>query len=421
MTNPISDMGFGQIMGLLAMMVAVAFGNAAGVGGAGIIMPVLLIVFSFELLEASALSNFMLFTAFILRFWSNLKARHPTKDRPLIDYDTAAIMLPASLLGTKLGVIIHDVFPKPVLLIALTVTLSYLSYRTLLQGLSRARKGQAKASFMPLIEKEEKGTELKCEVEPGAATSARSDRLEEIMREESKIIPTRKTAMIVALFGLLVITMFVEGGKGVASVFGVQLCSGEYWMSIIIFGGACVGLTYLIGKNNIVLAIEKHEIGYKFESDDIIWNWAKIVEYCIYGMLAGILSATFGIGGGMLLAPLFAELGMLPEVVTSTSSLFVLITTGASSVILMSQGYWDVSYGILTVIVSLCASFLSIYLIAGIVKALGKPWIVLYILSAVIFISGIAITSVGFYNSYVEYGTLFAEKEWIFHNFCRRA
>ena len=60
----------------------------------------------------------------------------------------------------------------------------------------------------------------------------------------------------------------------------------------------------------------------------------------------------------MILSPVLVQLGMLPEVVSATGGLFVLFTTAASSSVLMYEGYWVVSYGIILGIVSILSSVL---------------------------------------------------------------
>lgn len=41
----------------------------------------------------------------------NLRLKHPTMDRPLIDYDLALLIQPMLMLGISIGVIFNVIFP----------------------------------------------------------------------------------------------------------------------------------------------------------------------------------------------------------------------------------------------------------------------------------------------------------------------
>jgi len=333
-------------------------------------------------------------------------------------------MMPASLMGTKLGVIFHDIFPHPILLILLSVTLFYLTYRSVLQGKKLAKEESARNIVATETQTQEKNIPLVClgcenDILMGQyAPENVKKRIKEIEDEESQLFPRNKIISIISLFIVLILSMIIEGSKGMESIIGIKVCSASYWLSISIFCIFCAIVTIMNAREINSRASEKAELGIKIPLDEVSWNLRKIFQYSAYGFFAGILSAIFGIGGGMILSPVFVQLGMLPEVVSATGGLFVMFTTASSSIILMYQGYWKLWYGILFGIVGVGSSLLSIYLISGIVKKYGRPSIIVFILAGVILISGITISAVGFYQDYEKYGTLNSAQLWSFRNYC---
>lgn len=408
-----------EIISSVLITIAIVFGNIAGVGGAGMIVPVLLLGFSLEILQASALSNFLICVGFILRFYFNYYDRHPTKNKPVIDYDTASLMLPASLLGTKFGVIVHDIFPRSVLFILLTVTLLYLAYSSYVSGkkLSEAEDRETK---------EEKASQMVALTyvagddfnSSANLLDSNKTRIREIEEEEARRIPPKKTVLMLVLFLLMMVSIAIEGSQSLPSLVGIKLCSSGYWASFFAYIVICALMVYINARDINALAMEKRLLGLKLTEDDVDWTWPKIMEYSMYGLVAGILSAIFGIGGGMILSSVLVQLGMLPEVVTATCGLFVLFTTGAAFAVLWYEGYWIASYGVALGIVSVLSSILSVWVFNGIIKKLGKPSILVYIMSGVILVSGVVLGFVGFYQDYVEYGTLLSKEAWSFHSYC---
>ena len=223
-----------------------------------------------------------------MRYYFNYSERHPKRNKPVIDYDTASLMLPASLLGTKFGVIIHDVCPRPSLFIMLTVTLLYLAYCSYTRGnkLSDAenrQKAQKESKSSPLIAMDtmsDDGLAL-------AANASESDkkRIREIEEYEAKPLPPKKTALILILFCFLMVSIIIEGSKGLPSPLGIRLCSLGYWSSFFLFIAICSVIVMINARDINSLSLEKRLLGFKVPPDDIDWTWGKIIQYSVYGQI----------------------------------------------------------------------------------------------------------------------------------------
>lgn len=70
---------------------------AGGVGGGGIFVPILIILGGFITKEAVPISNALIGGASIANYIQMFRRRHPRANRPLIYYDVALLMQPATL------------------------------------------------------------------------------------------------------------------------------------------------------------------------------------------------------------------------------------------------------------------------------------------------------------------------------------
>lgn len=66
----------------------------------------------------------------------------------------------------------------------------------------------------------------------------------------------------------------------------------------------------------------------------------------LYTFIAGLLGGIVGIGGGIILSPLFLQLGMLPNVVSNTNQYLVLISTISVTSQFLYMGVLNIPYAI---------------------------------------------------------------------------
>ena len=124
---------------------ASALGAAGGIGGGGIMVPMLVSVGGFSVHHAIPLTQATVFGASVMNLVHNGNKRHPDFDRPLIDYHTALMLEVTTLLGTVLGVDLNSLSPVWMITILLILTLSFTTYRTLKKGLELQAKENAAA------------------------------------------------------------------------------------------------------------------------------------------------------------------------------------------------------------------------------------------------------------------------------------
>jgi uncharacterized membrane protein YfcA len=99
----------------------------SGIGGGGIIVPLLMVFYKLQTKRAIAVSGFTILVGSVSRFMLTYKERHPKKDTTCIEYSVTNIMLPLVLVGSVAGVFFNVIFPAVVIQICLTILLLFLS------------------------------------------------------------------------------------------------------------------------------------------------------------------------------------------------------------------------------------------------------------------------------------------------------
>ena len=124
-----------EIVGLIITALLIFYTNLGGIGGGGIVIPITIFFFGFDMKTAIALSNATIAVASICRYVLNLKRAHPLKDGKgvQVDYSVAAIMLPAIVVGVIAGGIVNRLLPEYLLAIILIVLLITMIISTLIK------------------------------------------------------------------------------------------------------------------------------------------------------------------------------------------------------------------------------------------------------------------------------------------------
>ena len=129
-----------EVLGTVVLTVFMALAVMSGIGGGGIIVPLLMVFYKLSTKGAIAVSGFTILTGSICRYAMTLKQRHPDKDATCVDYGLTNIMLPTVLVGSITGVFFNIVLPDIILQSCLTLLLAYLSIQSGCKARSIYRK-----------------------------------------------------------------------------------------------------------------------------------------------------------------------------------------------------------------------------------------------------------------------------------------
>eukprot|EP01064_Diplonema_japonicum_P004446 TRINITY_DN128_c0_g4_i1.p1 TRINITY_DN128_c0_g4~~TRINITY_DN128_c0_g4_i1.p1 ORF type:complete len:831 (+),score=263.15 TRINITY_DN128_c0_g4_i1:45-2537(+) len=128
-----SQVGIDIAVSLLAMLATMS-AAASGIGGGGLLVPIYLLVMGWDISLAVPLSNATIFGNAIANIMINFPLRHPTADRPLVDFDLALVLIPMELCGSLVGVMLNIIFPQWLTLTCLLILLCITTYRTYMKG-----------------------------------------------------------------------------------------------------------------------------------------------------------------------------------------------------------------------------------------------------------------------------------------------
>lgn len=90
---------YSDIIGTTMIGLGLMIAASGGVGGGGILVPLLIIVLGFHPKHAIPLSNFTILGSSITNMILNLPKRHPEAERPLVDWDLILVMEPVTMAG----------------------------------------------------------------------------------------------------------------------------------------------------------------------------------------------------------------------------------------------------------------------------------------------------------------------------------
>ena len=101
-----------ESIGMFLVVVISAITNAGGVGAGTVVVPLYILFLDFVSSDAVHLSRITIFAGAMVNFFINWKKRDPTnKDRLIINYNLAAVLIPLHLAGAEIGVIIGKFLP----------------------------------------------------------------------------------------------------------------------------------------------------------------------------------------------------------------------------------------------------------------------------------------------------------------------
>lgn len=108
-----------DVVGILILLGVLSMATIAGIGGGATIVPLAIILFYFDVKEAVALSNFLIFCNGLVKLFFGLNKKHPHLPfKTIIDYNTV-IIFNFSIVGSAFGVILAKMLPGIIQLILL--------------------------------------------------------------------------------------------------------------------------------------------------------------------------------------------------------------------------------------------------------------------------------------------------------------
>ncbi|KAL9647295.1 hypothetical protein ABK040_011662 [Willaertia magna] len=393
--------------------------SAGGTGGGGVFVPLLHVAGQFSAAESVPLSKVMIFGAAITNVGTLMFKRHPFADRPLIDYDIALMMEPATLLGTIIGVFLNIILPEWVIVALVILVMGFTTILTAKKGISRAiqefgkkkkeeentsiNKNENDSNGYGAIEDNKKEGEEK---DPLIVNSQEENNLDEESQQQlAKIYakerrtPFLKIGLLILCWIIIFVLNLLKGGHGAPSIIpGLKACSPVYWV-LVALSFPIVGILMIaIAAYLIIEYRKKVRLGYKFVEGDVKWNWINVSLYPGACLIAGILAALLGVGGGMIKSPLLLLLGVDPSVGAATAAFMIFFTSSISTVQFAIVGRLPWDYGLLFGLTGFIAGILGYFFVTYLIERWGKKSILIFCVTLITGSATLLMGGVGIYD-----------------------
>ena len=404
-----------ETAGLIIIAILVAMTNSGGVGAGTVISPTLVVMFHFPLIFAIPQARVTITTGALITFvMTGFSRRVDNQNLLQTDYSLAGVITPLLLAGSQMGVIFARWLPG---MLISTLLIMYICI-SLLQTYRRATKESDKEhrrttnllaqsrltnvgnisidATTDKVSKEGENNGNNAELDGG---------------EPQPDVPSKLALILEQLpsFGLifLAITTFVmaslmRGGKTIDSIIWIEQCSGMSW---IVFLSSQVILLILtvFGYHYNKPKFEKADaalLASKSDSDETEAMTPKEarVKLIAATYLAGIISGFIGVGGGMILGLYMLSVGLDVYASTALSNFIVFISSASTTFQFIAVGAIQIDNSLVFIAVALFGSALGNLIFKRVLKKLGKPSLIVWLLFSVLWLALAALAFEAFTN-----------------------
>ncbi|KAG3121426.1 hypothetical protein PI124_g194 [Phytophthora idaei] len=407
-------------LGLVFIAMGLAVSAAGGVGGGTILVPAMVLIMGFDIKRATPVSNLAIVGGAIANAWFNIRKRHPTVDRPLIDSDLALSMIPLVMGGAVVGAVLAKLLPSYLLSLLFVVVLVFGGTRAVSKGIKMYRVEMKSCKVQEVVPtpaaaqttEEQRAAAYVTVCSPSSCAEDKivddvgddstsdsllkgkgslsnewggstDEVLAEILKRERHFSMTKQGAIMLCYMGIVAASI---GGAAVS-------CGGiAYWLLLImelpwIAGfGVCTAV-YLYRQH-----YRKVSVNYVFAAGDIHWTKETVVRFPLACAGAGLIAGLFGVGGGIVTGPLMIEMGIMPEVASATTALMVLYSSAAATAkfAVFNMIAWD--WALLLSALAFVVTAVSQVIILGFVRRTGRQSVIVLCIGATICIGAVLMT-----------------------------
>ena len=417
-----------ELIELFVLMISSSLATSCGIGGGTVYSSMILGVEELEPSQAFPVSNFLILFCGLVTFISFTLDKYQHPKNLFIHYDVATIFSPSMLVGAKFGTILNKILPSSLLLILLCFLICYTTRKTY-YNILKAKAKEAKlndkeknlddnknnnllGAFKEMqlnnsnnqINDEENNFNNKISSIITQESFDKQDRIEfsgltkiegddnlrtrriysdedlKIINEDDDPLNWGRINYILMLELIVIIDQLLEGSNKVPSFIGIKRCSFFYWLCFLIY--VSITLYFVRYSIDMVYAhIQRKKNLIPDFTSEVIDNVEKNITYVVgIGIIAGIVSSSLGIGGGMITNPAFSSLGMDPKQSSSTSNFLIIITAIASSFIFILSGQLIIGYSICLGIFCTAAALIGSFYILKYINQTGRSSILLVIM-----------------------------------------
>lgn len=434
-----------HIGGVFGFGLCAALAMSAGIGGGGLFVPLLMILLGKDAKQATAMSQCLIAGAAIAGTAYNLKQRHPSRDRPLINVGAVVFLAPLQMGGALLGNMLNQIMPKYLIIILMITVLSFSAFKTLRKGISLWKEealgsrgndlglGDRDIELSDMSEsltgqnagdqeydswklftilfkmklaikrrKASRMTYVKLEQPSTGSHSLHAISMtddDQITRMTSVIEPLKTAgefvevekrhslkhwSLLAGVWLTTVVLVLARGGKGAGSLVGVEYCGPGYWGLSAFALVVLFLLSLYVMQSNVEETTQKQACKYEFATGDIVWTRSTGVRLCLGTLFAGIVAGLIGIGGGMVIGPFLLDIGVIPQVSSAITATNVLLSSSTLAILVMSSGLVEIDESLFFFGCCLLGAYLGKFYLGKVLKAFGRTSLIILILGGVI-------------------------------------
>lgn len=374
--------------------------SGSGAGGGGFYIPVFIFILGYDPHLAIPLSKSTIFGIALGSYLMLYSRRHPTRERPLIDYHMANYLEPWTIVGSIIGVFLNIWSPSWLVLAFLGLVVCYSGYRVFFKAWKSVLQEEPALiaylstltrRFSPSVPPSTAPPEvfdiLQVKADHSHLRADEWEHLEQILVDEGDTFPLHPLAWLAICWSGSIAFLYAKSlfPCGSTVFYGLIIGSLVFAISVGLYTSYATAQSYH----------ERQRLDYPFAEGDVHYAWRGLVLYPLGGALAGVAAAYIGIGGGMVKTPLMLDMGMVPQVVTATSSFMILFTSASSTLQYYYMGKFDdFFHPLFYCLVGFAASICGQWLVKKMVEKYRKQWMVSALLGFVLIISALLLFSV---------------------------
>ncbi|KAM3314050.1 hypothetical protein ACQJBY_033119 [Aegilops geniculata] len=326
----------------------------------------------------------MITGAAVSTVYCNLKLKDPTLDMPMIDYDLALLIQPMLMMGVSIGVICNVIFPDLLVTILLIILFLVTAIKAFLKGVEAWKKEtvirrEAKAKQLEKSNEDTRYTPPPIGPDPAAETKKPTDEAASIWKN----IYWKEFGLLASVW-VAFLTLQVTKNY-------VATCSTWYWVLTVLQIPVSVGVSMYQAAS---LVQGKRALSSR-ANNQTSPKAHQILVYCFFGVTAGVLAGLLGVGGGVVMGPLFLELGIHPQVSSATASFAMMFSSSMAAVEYNLLKRFPVPYALFFTSLTFVAAIVGQRVARKLVNWLGRASFIIFILSSMIFVSAISLGGVG--------------------------
>ena len=132
-------------------------------------------------------------------------------------------------------------------------------------------------------------------------------------------LPSKKIGVIMLVFVYTLAVLLLKGGDNYDSIVGLESCSWVGNLLVFFHFGISLYCSKAMGHSIIEKDNKKVDLGYMFENENDKMTEKKAKNCIISGFCAGLMGGALGLGGAIILVPVWLNSGINQLKVVSTS------------------------------------------------------------------------------------------------------